>query len=256
MYDDIGKLHDEMAIRRDIVLFDSQPPTMQFTGDIVAVGRAMCNCKILFKHDCKKDELVVSIINEGCDERDWHQMTVFWAQHAQQPWWKGVGREIVMEHLPSNTKMELRLYATKTMLAVPSPDAMIVLLTQGIRSFLQHISDSSHKGVSLRLKWRKALVWTGILPETLSVSFLRGVFQFFFQSWISPHPMSFIAYGKRVGDEITFQQLELARTSNKAILIVAQDGFAGGGGTKKDLDIDVRNRIASALLPHGVQVSV
>lgn len=256
MYDDIGKLHDEMAIRHDIVLFDSQPPTMQFTGDIVAVGRAMCNCKILFKHDCKKDELVVSVINEGCDERDWHQMTVFWAQHAQQPWWKGVGREIVMEHLPSNTKMELRLYATKTMLAVPSPDAMIVLLTQGIRSFLQHISDSSHKGVSLRLKWRKALVWTGILPETLSVSFLRGVFQFFFQSWISPHPMSFIAYGKRVGDEITFQQLELARTSNKAILIVAQDGFAGGGGTKKDLDIDVRNRIASALLPHGVQVSV
>lgn len=255
IYDDIGQLHDEMQIRHDIVIFDSQPPAAKFTGDIVAVGRAMCNSKISFKHDCKKDELVVTILNEGCSERDWHHMTVFWSQHAQQSWWKSVGREIVMENTPTAEKMMLRLYATKTMLAVPSPDAMIILLSQAIRSFLQNIADSDHGGVSIRIKWRKSMIWTGTLPETLAISFLRGVLQFFYGCWISSHPMSFVAYGKRVGDHVTLQQLNLERTTNKPILIVAQDGFSGGGGVKKDWDIDVRNRIASALLPHGVQVS-
>lgn len=108
-FDDVGQLHDQMQIRHDIIVFDAQPPTVLFTGDIVAVGRAMCNCKLSFKHDGKKDELFASITNHGCTEYDWHQMTVFWSQHAKQTWWKKVGREIMVESFPSQQKMVLRL---------------------------------------------------------------------------------------------------------------------------------------------------
>ena len=255
LYDDIGLMKDTDVIQHDMIIYDEHPPVALFTGDIVAVGRAMCNSRISFKHQCKKDELVISITNEGCKDYDWHQMTVFWSQHARQKWWKGVGREIVMDKIPSNTKVELRLFATKTILAVPSPDAMIILLTQALRSFLQHISDACKCGAAIRIKWRNTPIWTGYLPETLEISFLRGIFHFFFSCWTSSHPMSFLAAGRRVGDQVALKHLDQCRTSNKPVLIVVQEGFAGGGPTKKDWDIELRNRIASALLPHGVQVS-
>ena len=255
IYNDIGLLKETDVIKHDIVVFDSLPPVVTFTGDIVAVGRAMCNCKITFVPDCKRDELIIRITNEGCNEYDWHQITVFWALHAQQRWWKNVGREIIVSQFPTNSFMELKLIATKTMLAVPPPDAIVILLSQALKGFLQNISDLHPQGVPIRLKWHGTQIWSGFLPDTLQVSFLRGVFHYFFACWTTPHPMSFVTAGRRLGDQVTFQQMFQERHTNQPIMIIVQEGFAGGGGTKKDHDIEIRNRIASALLPHGVQVS-
>ena len=255
LFNDIGQMKDCDTIKHDMILFDSHPPVACFTGDIVAVGRAMCHSKIRFQHRSKHDELIAYITNDGCNEYDWHQMTVFWSQHVKQSWWKKVGREVEILQFPNKTTMAIRFASTKTMLAIPSPDTMIVFLSQALKGFLQVVSEQSKYGIELRIKWRTTQIWTGTLPETMEMCFLRGVFHFFFECWTSEHPMSFITAGKRVGDNVTFQELDQKKPNAKPVLIIVQEGFAGGGGTKKDVDIEIRNRIASALLPHGVQVS-
>ena len=255
LYNVMGLIKECAVLKHDLVIFDTLPPTVTFTGDIVAVGKAMCNCSISFVTNCKKDELLIRIASHGCREWEWHQMTIFWAQHAQQSWWKSVGREIVISHFPDESFMELRLFATTTSLAVPPPDAIVVLLSQALKGFLQTISNAHPQGIPIRIKWHNTHIWTGCLPDSLQVSFLRGIFHFFFSCWATPHPMSFITAGKRIGDRTTFQQISQERNTNQSILIIVQEGFAGGGGAKKDWDIEVRNRIATALLPHGVHVS-
>lgn len=255
----LGMLKDNSVVNHSCILLDDLPDPIPILGDIIALCRAMYHAHIQVVMNPKKDQMHVVVLQNGCPEEDWHQLQIFWAHHARHAWWGKVGRELIVKHGTIESQFTLTVKTTGLMLPIPLPDALIILLTSMMRSVFATISLIDPNGQSIRIKWSNDKIWEGTLPRDIQILWFRTVFHFFYSPWTNQHPMSFIAFGKRVGDEMTLHEIATqSRSSKKDILLVVQEGFVGGGGergAKRDWDMQIRNQIASALLPHGVNVA-
>ena len=145
---------------------------------------------------------------------------------------------------------------------VPIPDLLEVLLFHLLRCFWATLSNSTGQpAASLRMKWDGQVFWQGILPATSVIEWIKAVTLVFLTPLLEEARLNIVAFGQRAGELCTladlqhkYSQADLILEGSRSLMLAFIPGFSGGGPTKQTWDVEIRNQIASTLLPLGVPV--
>ena len=189
-------------------------------------------------------------------------MLAFWQQCINQDWLEDVGRKVQIT--VQDTVFSIEILPNFQVLPLPIHETMVAVTLHGLRNLLSAIeARNSCQGQLIVIKWHSIILWSGHLPEELNMSFFRGIIPFFVAPWTLYQDVTFVSMGRQVGDMVTLQELFAQRQkhSNKShIVLIVQTMGSGGGpndnGAKKQWDVHIRNQLAGALLPCGVNVAV
>ena len=262
-FDAVGRINIDTPIQHTQVLFQEQSNTRAVTGDLIAVCIACTQMRITAKYDFE-DDTVTLILSSLSDfnVQSVAAMIDFWQQCINRDWFGEVGRKIIFE--AQELSFNIRLTPNFQTLPLPIHETIIVATMHCLRNLLSAIeARNSCQGQLIVIKWHSTILWSGYLPEFLNMTFFRGIISFFVAPWTLYQDVNFVCMGRQVGDEVTLQHLfqQHQRYSNRSyITLIVQTMGVGGGpndnGAKKQWDVHIRNQLAAALLPCGVNVAV
>ena len=179
----------------------------------------------------------------------------FWSQILPTEWIQQHGRNAKIQDRPK--AIEIQLMPNQQMIPLPIPDTIEVLLFHALRQFLHHMSmHTTHPKVEVRMKWNGNALWKGFLPASTMIVWLRTTIRSFTDPITGNKDISFVAYGKRAGDFQSLQELheQHPNASSKSLMLAIVTELSGGGPTKMQWDVQIKNQLASALLPLGIPV--
>ncbi len=256
--DALGSISPHRKIQDSMITFQTLPTPIVPETHPIRLGNACCNSKWKLKFHPSDDSATFTIYHEE-HTLQWESLKYLWHSDHNE-WWHTVGRhvEISQEH----DTIRIYITAVGTMLPLPMPDTLIVFMTLGLKTVLQSFASLQAQPVILtKLKWIATTFWEGTLPDLLGIPFFRTVVGFFMKPWNEYQEINFVGYGKRLEDQISLKDLTEKKpqnTQSEGVVLIAMPSFSGGGLgniNKKDWDLNVRNQLAGALLPHGVNVA-
>ena len=259
----IGKINIDRAIKEHPFLFKTQSNTRAIDVDLIKLCIACNGMRITAKYTGETDSVTLefrSISHPGTS--DVSIMLAFWQQCINQDWLEDVGRKVQIT--VQDTVFSIEILPNFQVLPLPIHETMVTVTLHGLRNLLSAIeARNSCQGQLIVIKWHSIILWSGHLPEELNMSFFRGIIPFFVAPWTLYQDVTFVSMGRQVGDMVTLQELFAQRQkhSNKShIVLIVQTMGSGGGpndnGAKKQWDVHIRNQLAGALLPCGVNVTV
>lgn len=256
----IGKLHENNRIQANTILFHDLPPITRPDSCPVKLGTACFHSesKIIYDYDCDTAHIMFRLQNESAS--DWKLLATLW-HPSQQTWWNKVGRCVTVTIDEQQEHIHVTIRPFGPTLPLPLHESITVFLTAGMKAFLTAFTDlpGIHQSL-IQLKWLNTVCWEGSLPIFLDASFMQTAVGFFMSPLCQQQEINFVCFGKRVCEknlgELAMEKPHASKKSH--ITIIAQPMISGGGGpgsSKKDWDTSIRNQLAAALLPHGVNVA-
>ena len=259
-YNAIGKLHENHRIEANNILFHDLPPIVRPEVWPVELGKAcgFSESKIIF--DFERDTAHVIFRPQLESNVSWRVLSSLW-DRSQQDWWTSVGRTVQVEVDEHQGHVHATLQPGGSNMPLPLSESIIVFMTAGLKAMLSAFSGlPGITQVPIQLKWLNAVCWEGSLPDFFDMSFFRTTVGFFMSPWNQQQEVNFVCFGKRICDMSLgdLMNMKPANSKKSHIVIVAHPMISGGGPTnaKKDWDINIRNQLAAALLPHGVNVAL
>ena len=262
-FDAVGRIDTEHPIQEKQIMFQLHATTRAITGDLIAICIACTNMRITAKYESEKDIVALTIRchSEGTAP-SLAAMYEFWRQCINEDWLGTVGRKVTIGLLDES--FVVHLSPNFQILPLPIQDTMIAVTLHALKNLLSAIEARHHcQGQLIVIKWHSTVLWTGHLPEILNMTFFRGIIPFFVAPWTLYQDVTLVCMGRQVGDLVTLQELfqQHQRYSNRQyITIIVQTMGVGGGpndnGSKKQWDVHIRNQLAGALLPCGVNVAL
>ena len=153
--------------------------------------------------------------------------------------------------------IQIKIVPNQVMIPLPISDVLEVLLFHMLRSFWNSISEATGEpSLFIRMKWEGQLFWQGKLPSKLVIVWIREVTLIFLHEILGNEGLSIVAYGRRAGDFCSLEDLQTrgVRTDSTSIMLAFVPTLSGGGPVKQTWDVEIRNQIASTLLPMGVPI--
>ena len=197
--------------------------------------------------------LIIDIPRDVPDTEGW--VGFFWTKAVPIHWINQHGRAVKI--MQSSKAIEIQFVPNMQVIPLPIPDTLEVVMFHSLRQFFHLMSQyTTHPKVEIRMKWNGNALWQGCLPSSTMIIWLRTTIRCFTDAITGNKDISFVAFGKRAGDFSSLQSLReqnpQAKASSMMIAIVPE--LAGGGPTKLQWDVQIKNQLASALLPMGIPV--
>lgn len=253
----LGKILPCKIIQESIITFQTLPTPIVPDVHPIALGNACSNSRWKVKFIPEEDSALLTIFHED-QTMHWESLAHIW-NVQQNHWWHAVGRHVEVTTHSDSIGVKINTYGN--IMPLPLPDTLIVFLTLGLKVVLDSFASLQTPGVKMQLKWISTPIWEGTLPDILGIPFFRTLVGFFTKPWNAHQDVNFVGYGRRLGDDTTLKDLMHEKpifSQKDYVVMIAQPSLSGGGpgGTgKKDWDLNVRNELAGALLPHGVNVA-
>ena len=257
----VGRLHENSIIRASTCLFHDLPTIHRPDISPTLLGSACFHSEVKITMDWEQDVLHLFLRPTTETNNDWRVLATLW-HSSHQTWWNKVGRQFQMVIDEEQSYIYVKIQPCGPVMPLPLPETTIVFLTAGMKAFLTSFSElPGIQQTPIQLKWTNVVCWEGSLPSFFDMNFLRTAVGFFMSPWNLQQEITFVCYGRRACDECTLQELAEQKSPDSSkhhTTIIAQPMASGGGGPavgKKDWDINIRNQLAAALLPHGVNVA-
>ena len=256
-----GRLHDNHCISSSTILFHDLPPIEKTDISPVVLGTACCFSESKIVYDVEHDMAHIIFRLQDDSTTDWKVMSHLW-NSSQHVWWGKVGRNVTIRTDELQEHIHVAISPFGNIMPLPLKESIAVFMTAGMKALLT--SFSNLPGITMipvKLKWLNVICWEGSLPDFFDPSFLKVAVGFFLSPLNQQQEINFICHGKQICN-VTLGELSHQRTQDgkQALLtIIAQPMISGGGGSgpsKKDWDVNIRNQLAAALLPHGVNVAM
>ena len=251
----LQKISLENLPKRDMVLYHELPSIQQINADPCQMMYLIPTITCHIYPRISEDALIILVDiprdvpdNDGC-------LWFFWYNAVPTRWLEQHGRKVVMQERPK--AIEIQLMPNKHVIPLPIPDTIEVLMFHALRQFFQLMSNyTADPSVEVRMKWNGNAMLRGKLPSSTMIVWLRTTIRCFTDAITGNRDISFVAFGKRAGDFQSLQNLKdqnpHATASTMMLAIVPE--LSGGGPTKTQWDVQIKNQLASALLPLGIPV--
>ena len=253
----MGEVPDTRTLQAPIVLFDQLPEIQTLTGDLFPFVTLHVLTSMWFTCDRIKDETTMHIDLSSIDSDFQPQAKEFWRLALpKQEWMNRHGRHI--ECNDEQNRLSIRMTPNKTVIPLPHPDLKLVCAFHALKCFFTSIAaQTTQPCLPVVFKWEGYVIWKGQLPACTHMVWLRAVIQVFTDSITNRTDLSFVAFGTRIGDENTFEQIMQRASPNRPPrhLLIVMAPLVSGGGAKTEWDTQIRNQIAAALIDVGISVS-
>ena len=241
--------------KTDTVLYAELPPIQESQLDPCQLMYLIptINCHVHARPGEDTLIILIDVHRDVTDPDDY--LTTFWQAALPFEWMSKHGRQIQLTHRPK--ALEIHFVPNQQVVPLPIPDALEVVMFHALRTFLSILSDHTlQPAIEIRLKWNGHALWKGPLPSTTMIIWLRSVIRCFTDPITGNLDISFVAYGQRAGDFLTLQNLKDRNPKALApsMLIAVTPEISGGGPTKTQWDVQIKNQLAATLLPIGIPV--
>ena len=197
-----------------------------------------------FTCDRIKDETTMHIDLSSIDSDFQPQAKEFWRLALpKQEWMNRHGRHI--ECNDEQNRLSIRMTPNKTVIPLPHPDLKLVCAFHALKCFFTSIAaQTTQPCLPVVFKWEGYVIWKGQLPACTHMVWLRAVIQVFTDSITNRTDLSFVAFGTRIGDENTFEQIMQRASPNRPPrhLLIVMAPLVSGGGAKTEWDTQIRNQ--------------
>lgn len=254
-YNALQQVSLENLPKTDMVLYQALPSTQDIQADPCQMMYLIPTITCHIYPRIVDDALIILVDiprdvpdHDGC-------LWKFWSKALPNQWLDQHGRQVKIQERPK--AIEIQLYPNKQLIPLPIPDTVEVVMFQALRQFFHLMSQhTTPPFVEIRLKWNGNALWHGILPSSTMIVWMRTTIRCFTDPITGNKDISFVAFGKRADDFTPLQTLRDSHPTTKTtgMMLAIVPELSGGGPTKMHWDVQIKNQLASALLPLGIPV--
>ena len=260
MHNALQQLQHDRVPKVDMILFEELPSHNVITVDPCRLVDMILNIRTHVHTRPKHDELIIMMdLQQKRDEFQCHLLQ-FVNEMLPHEWLHKHGRRAEIDIHQGAVQILFR--PNGVTIPLPIPDLLEVTLFHMLRCFWTTLANSTTQpAVQLRMKWDGQVFWQGKLPATLVIQWIRSVTSIFMQPILDVGGLHVVAFGQRAGELNSLGELQMKSAKadlilqgSRSLMIAFVPSVSGGGPTKQTWDVEIRNQIASTLLPMGVSV--
>ena len=251
----LQRLDDTKIPATDMVLYSELPPITAVKLSPGSLLETMDNIQI-YVHTHPQQDIVILMVDlkharEQCLEPLW----TFVQEVFPHKWMQKHGRMAGLSIRQG--AIQIQILPNLFLLPLPIPDVLEVTLFHMLRTFWTTLScATSQPYIQVRMKWEGKQFWQGKLPAKMNIEHIRTFTLAFIQPILDDEGLSIVAYGQKAGDQCTLEDLQSrsVKPDPSTLMLAFVPTLKGGGPIKQNWDTEIRNQVATTLLPLGVPV--